>query len=242
MTYVRDSGHGHNVPFDGAMGVNPLDTIGPLPSYDSDSYSYDSDSEEELQMEQDKSATRARGAGKKVKRKSVVKISPYRKGRLPWPTCKKATVTTIAKRAARTLLRKPVSSCMSSYKKTTTTRPAAASTSAPASSRNKPPVATPSPRKPFFGVATSAKLSPAPRQTSPVRLTRSTTRQGLMALPSITPPLPERRLPAYIYPASQDSQPVAGPSSLRMEDVPKTEAVDSQRGYILRPRGPLRSG
>ena len=224
------------------MGIDPMQTIGVPPSYIKE--------EPEPQADvQKKPGSRARSAGTKVKTEvlasSPVKATPSRRGRPPAsPKKAAASAPTTPKRA--TSPRKPVSRA-ASPKKAATAKPvsAAASTSASTSAANRPPVSASSPRKPYFGVAPiplpglSAKpvSAPAPSQGSPVRLTRSATREGTAALPPQHTPTgyqapnavqAARPLPTYAPPASQ---PVAGPSSVPMEHVPKTGYPAGQSGY-----------
>ncbi|EPT05588.1 hypothetical protein FOMPIDRAFT_83240 [Fomitopsis schrenkii] len=231
------------------MGIDPMETIGTLPSY------YEEEPQTEVQK---KPGSRARSAGNKVKTEALasspIKAPPSRRA-----SPKKAAAPTTLKRAASP--RKPVSRA-ASPKKAAATKPVSASASAaslptPFPTVNRPPVSAPSRTQSSFGVAPTSlpgsSATPVPASSSsqgpPVRHTRSATREGTMA-PPVTPPLPGRRmasarpagaqsttaghqapnetqaaavprpLPAYVPPASQ---PVAGPSSSRMEHVPKIE-------------------
>ncbi|KAI0734150.1 hypothetical protein C8Q72DRAFT_451091 [Fomitopsis betulina] len=220
------------------MGIDPMVTVGAMPY------------EEEPQAEvQKKPGSRARSAGNKVKieamASSPIKAPSSRKG-CPPPALTKTSASTIPKRAASP--RKPASRS-ASPKKATTTKPVSASASTSASlatpfPTNRPAGPAPFQGQPYFSAASSSV------QASPVRLTRSATREGTMTLPPITPPLPERRmassrtagaqptpagcqvptssqtaadprpLPAYVAPTPQ---PIPGPSSARMEYVPTAE-------------------
>ena len=100
----RDGSNGHDVQYNGEMGINPLDTIGALPPpYESegDSTSSSSDVDMDSESEEEKQSTpRARGAGKKAKRQAVgtsLKGPPARKGRPPSRKLKSA-VSAIARK------------------------------------------------------------------------------------------------------------------------------------------------
>lgn len=257
----------YDVHHNDSLGVNPMDVMGPPPSYEPEE-DLSSESEEELYTDfepevEKKPIHRARNAGNRMKREALgasVKTSSSRRARLPSRDLKKAATRIIAR---RNLLSKRIPRVPSTKKAAVPARRPPASRSTTASPK-KLPVAAPSPKKPTSSVAPlSLPVSaPLPGQTSPVRCTRAAVRQGVMSLPSITPPLPERRivaprstqalvvpqandasqtavnsrrLPAYSPP---ESQPVAGPSRIPMEEVPRVEAG----GYQLRPRGPRRSG
>ena len=259
---LQDGRSRYSIHYDGSLGVNPLDTVGPPPLYEPEE-DFSSDSEEELYTDPEPRAEkkpnpRVRSAGNRMKREALGASStkiPSRRGRLPSRGTKKVITRIIAR---KNLLPKR-GPRLPPPKKTVAAKPSSRPTTA---SPKKLPVVAPSPKKPASSVAPLSlpASAPPPSQTSPVRFTRSATRQGIMSLPPITPPLPERRIVApratqHVSPGAdgapqnavssmglpahspREYEPIAGPSRIPMEDVGKDETGP----YSLRPRGPRRS-